>query len=245
MHFDYQTDGRIGKRAALGLIVLQPDQTIEHDFRRMLPLEGVSLYVSRVPSGTEVTQDTLSTMQETLPAAAGLFPRGVDLDVVGYGCTSGTSVIGAARIAALIREGCTTATVTEPVSALIAACGHLGATRLGFLSPYIAEVSGALRTTLAEAGIACPVFGSFDEAEEAKVAVIDGPSIVAAACGLAEQGGVDALFLSCTNLRTLDVIAEIEQVTGLPVLSSNQVLAWHMAQVAGIDATPFGRLMRG
>ena len=59
------------------------------------------------------------------------------------------------------------------------------------------------------------------------------------------RGEVDAVFLSCTNLRTLDVIDEIEAELGLPVVSSNQALAWHMAQLTQISPDhAFGRLMR-
>ena len=42
---------------SLGLIVLQVDETIEGDFRQMLP--HVRLYVTRVPSGAEVTPEDL------------------------------------------------------------------------------------------------------------------------------------------------------------------------------------------
>ena len=37
------------------------------------------------------------------------------------------------------------------------------------------------------------------------------------------------IFISCTNLNTLPIIKEIENEIGKPVLSSNQVLAWHMS----------------
>lgn len=243
MDFTYELGGPIGRKATLGLIALQADETVEHDFRRLLPHEDVALYVTRVPSGLEVSGDTLREMEGTLPAAAGLFPRSIGFDVVGYGCTSGTSVIGPARIAELVRSGCETKAVTEPVSGLIAACGALGVSRLAFLSPYVAEVSETLRGVLAAAGVDSPVFGSFNEAEEAKVARINGASVVAAATALAGQGGAEAIFLSCTNLRTLDVIGQIEAATGLPVLSSNQVMAWDMARQAGIRMrSGFGRL---
>ncbi len=237
MHFGYDLTTPIGTRATLGLAVLQSDETIEHDMRRMLPVDGVTLYVSRVPSGLEVSGETLATMEEHLPATARLFPRPVAFDAVGYGCTSGTSVIGAARVAELIQSGCDTKAVTEPVSALVAACSTLGVRRLALLSPYVAEVSQTLRDVLAAAGIETPVFGSFDEAEEAKVAQIAPGSIISAASALAAEGGCDAIFMSCTNLRTLDVIGDIERATGLPALSSNLVLGWHMAQLAGITLT--------
>ena len=189
MRFDYELTDRIGTRATLGLIVLQPDETIEHDFRRMLPIDDVTLYVSRIPSGTDVSGDSLAEMRNDLPDAARLLPRGVSFDVVGYGCTSGTSVIGADAIAALVGDGCETDRVTEPVSALIAACQSLNVKRLAFLSPYVADVSATLRATLADAGISSPVFGDFAEAQEAKVARIDKASIIAGAVTLASQGG--------------------------------------------------------
>jgi maleate isomerase len=243
MTYPYSTTGPIGTAARLGLIVLQADETIEHDFRRMFPVNGVSLLTTRVPSGLEVTNDTLSEMEGHLTDAASLFPTAAEFDAVAYACTSGTAVIGVDNIAAQVRRGCKTQKVTEPVSALIAACHELGISRLGLLSPYVRDVSESLRMVLDQAGIVTPAFGSFDEAEEAKVARIDGPSIIAAACDIAAQGGIDALFLSCTNLRTLDVISEIEGRTGLPVLSSNQVLAWHLAKLTDIRlAGHFGRL---
>ncbi|MBT6520598.1 MAG: Asp/Glu racemase, partial [Rhodobacteraceae bacterium] len=78
-----------------------------------------------------------------------------------------------------------------------------------------------------------PVFGTFGEAEESKVVRISGASIQSAARQLLANGGLDGIFLSCTNLRTMDLIAPMEAEFGLPVLSSNLVLAWHLAQLSG------------
>ncbi len=225
----------------LGLIVLQPDETIEQEFRRMFGAD-TRLFISRVPSGAEVTRDTLQGMAAALPAAASLFPPAVRFDVVGYGCTSGTAQIGAGQIAGLIGGAVRTGASTEPVSALLAACGALKASRIGLLSPYVDQVSDQLRRVLQDAGVQTPLFGSFDEAVEAHVARISPGSLVRAAVDLSQQGQVDALFLSCTNLRTLDVIETIEAATGLPVLTSNLVLGWHMARLAGIAARGPGRL---
>lgn len=227
-----------------GLVVLQADETIEDDFRRLLP-GGSRLLVSRVPSALDVTRESLAQMETHLTAAAALFPRGVRFDAVGYGCTSGTAEIGADRIAEKVLAGACAAAVTEPLSALVAACEAQGIRRVGLLSPYVAEVSDRLRGRLAERGVETPVFGSFDEAEEARVARIDGPSILAAGRALAVRGGIEGMFLSCTNLRTLDVIPELEDATGLPVLSSNLVLAWDMLRLAGAAPDVPGRLLRG
>lgn len=217
----------------IGLIVLQADETIERDFRRLIPQEA-ELLVTRVPSGTEVTTETLPAMEAHLASAARLFPAAAHFDAVGFGCTSATAQIGTAAVARRIHEGTKTEAVTEPVTALRAACRTLGISRLALLSPYVAPVSDRLRQTLRRTGIETPAFGSFEVAEEARVVRIDAPSIIVAAEKVTACADVDAIFLSCTNLRTLDVIAELESRLGLPVLSSNLVLAWHLLHLAGV-----------
>ncbi|KMK66174.1 Asp/Glu racemase [Puniceibacterium sp. IMCC21224] len=217
----------------IGLIVLQSDESLEHDMRRLIP-SRVNLLVSRVPSGDEVTETTLGRMATDLPAAAALLPKAQDFAVVGYGCTSGAAVIGPSEVARLVQSGAPARQVTNPVTALLAACNVLGIRKLGVLSPYVATVSDRLRSVLAADGIATPVFGSFNEAVEARVVRIAPASVIAAATTLAAQGDIDGLFLSCTNLRTLNVIPELEDRTDLPVLSSNQVLGWHLMRCAQI-----------
>ena len=233
--FSYTLEGPIGTRATLGLVVLQSDETIEHDFRRLFAAPDISLYVTRVPSGLDVTPDTLASMSAALPAAAGLLPTALKYDVVGYGCTSGTAVIGPDKIAEQVKAGCCARHVTEPLSALVAICEAKGISRIAFLSPYIETVSQTLRNALNTRGVMTPVFGSFDEGEETKVAKISQHSLFDAAMALGASDEVEAVFMSCTNLRTLDVIPRIEAALGKPVFSSNQVLAWHMAHLAGIE----------
>lgn len=239
--YDYTSDSL--NDPVSGLIVLQTDETIEGDFRAMIPQEHRQ-YVSRVPSGTEVTPDSLQQMALHLKQAASLLPVASTYSIVGYGCTSGTAQIGPDRIADLVRSGVPTENVTEPLSALVAACQSLGVHRLAFLSPYVASVSERLRKVLSQRGVASPVCGGFDEGNEAKVVRIDAASLHSAAADLARSDQVDAVFLSCTNLRTLDVIDPLETELHIPVLSSNQVLAWHMGQLGGFDTSGPGRLFQ-
>ncbi len=233
-HFDYTLEGPIGTRATLGMIVLQTDETLEYDLRQTFTAPDISLYVSRVPSGADVTPETLAQMSAALPASAALLPPDLTYDVVGYGCTSGTAVIGPDKIAEQVRAGCKARHVTDPLSALVALCKARGVQNLAFLSPYIEEVSVTLRDALNARGVATPVFGSFNEAIESKVAKISKASLYDAAMALGASDKVDAVFLSCTNLRTLEVIPQIEADLGKPVFSSNQALAWHMGQLAGL-----------
>ncbi|MBC7145144.1 MAG: aspartate/glutamate racemase family protein [Thioclava marina] len=229
----------------LGLVVLQVDETIEQDFRRLFPPEAARIHVSRVPSGAELTPDTIAQMKATLPAAAALLPPAARFDAVGYACTSGTTLIGAARVAELVSGAVQSRAVTDPLSAALAACRALGLERVGIVSPYIAPVAEPIRQAFEAAGLSVPDTLSFGEEVEARVARIAPASIAEAARTLARRNRIDGVFLSCTNLRTLDIIAPLEAELGMPVLSSNQVLGWHMAHLSGarIAAAGHGRLL--
>jgi maleate isomerase len=110
----------------------------------------------------------------------------------------------------------------------------LGLTRIGIVSPYIASVATPIRAAFESAGITVPATLSFGEEVEAKVARIAPASIANAARALARQAELDGIFLSCTNLRTRDILAPLSVELGLPVLSSNQCLGWHMASLCGM-----------
>lgn len=220
-----------------GLIVLQADETLEKDMQQLMPDDAVCL-VSRVPSSPELTRESLRDMEGHLTGAAALLPRGAVFRGVAYACTSGTAEIGVARVVELVRDGVETPHVTEPVSALIAACDHLGVRRLGLVSPYIASVSNRLRAVLDEVGLTTPRVVSFDEPLEENVARMAPDDMARAAIELGQDAECDAVFLSCTNLRTLGIIDRIEAGIGKPALSSNQVLAWHLCRLAGLRPPP-------
>lgn len=212
----------------MGLIVLQVDETIEPEFKRAFADHPSTLYVSRIPSGAEVTTESLSAMAADLKVAAGLLPKARRMGVVGYACTSASSVIGSDKVEALVHAGCDTAAVTNPLRAAVACAADLSISRLALLSPYIEEVNTPLRAAFAREGVEMPVFGSFGVAEEARVARISPESVVDAAARLGADPSVDGVFISCTNLRTFQALKHISKRIGKPVLSSNQSLAWHM-----------------
>lgn len=233
MSLAYSLAPQIGTQGRIGLIVLQSDETMEAELRQVLPDRDVATFVSRIPSAAEVSTQSLAAMEVDLPRAVDLLPKTVDFDVVGYGCTSASSIIGTERVAQLVSDGCTTRHVTDPVSALVAACGALGVSKLALLTPYTEDVSESLRQALSQKGIDTPVFATFDEPIETNVARIDAHSIREAAVSLGQDKGAEAVFMSCTNLRTLNVLKDVEIATEKPALSSNQAFFWHMFALAG------------
>lgn len=241
---DFETDGGMGTRATLGVIVLETDETLEPEFARMMDQPDVALYHSRIPMVPEIHPETLGRMARDLPASIRLLPPSLEFDVIGYGCTSGAAVIGSANVARAVQSVFPNAQVTDPLAAIIAAARALGARRLGFVTPYLPKVSRQIRLMLERSGFDIVAFGAFEEGDDRVVARITEGAIVAAAQQVAARASCDALVISCTNLRCLRVIPRIEAHTGIPVISSNQALGWHMLRLSGVNnqIPAFGRL---
>lgn len=235
MRLPYETDDGAARRAALGLIVLQVDEVVEADFRSLLDLTGVRLLHSRIPSGADLTAETIPRMKAALTAAAALLPAAAELDAIGYACTSGAAMLGEAAVEGLIAAAHPGVRVTTPLAAVKAACRSLGIGRLGLVSPYVAAVSDSLRAALEESGIAVTAAGSFEQQEERLVARITPLSVHNALIEIGARDECDAVFASCTNLRAVEAIADAEQELGKPVFASNQVLAWHLLRLAGLQ----------
>lgn len=244
MKLDFKTDTGIGTRANLGAIVLSSDETLEPELARMMALDGVALYHSRIPMVAEIQADTLRKMEQDLPDAVRLLPTSIKFDVIGYGCTSAATIIGRAGVAHAINSVCPNAKVTDPLTAIIAAAHALGVKRLGFVTPYIPEVSMHMRDKLQAAGFDIVAFGSFEESDDRVVARISPASIATAIAQVHAQAESDAIVVACTNLRCLKIIAATENQIGTPLITSNQALAWHMLRLANITVQPagFGKL---
>ncbi len=245
-HMPFELDQGVAHRAAIGLIVLATDNTIEHEFREMLRIDGVAVYESRIRNAVDINPTTLAEMERGMAAAADLILPGVKLDVVAYGCTSGTVVIGEETVFARIREARPGVACTTPITGALAGLKALGARRIALLTPYVEEVNQQLRRFIEARDIGVPVMGSFNHENDNEVARIAPASIRAAALELGRHPQVDAVFVSCTSLRLASFVDELEMDLGKPVTSSNHALAWHCLRLAGCkEPVPgFGRLFR-
>lgn len=227
-----------GTAHRLGLVVLSTDETLETEAREVLAGRDVGLYHSRIYSANAVTPQSLKDMEARMVASAELLPGG--LQTVGYGCTSASVLIGPEAVARKVQEAQPGVPVTNPLSGVIAALAALQAKRIAMVTPYTAQVAAPMRAFLEAQGVSVVTEISFGEADDRNVARISEASTEAAAIEAARGEGVQAIFASCTNLRTFGVIDAIEAKLGVPVVSSNQALMWHMLALAGADARGWG-----
>ncbi len=242
----YSTDAGAGARARLGLLVLESDQTVEWEFRALTDLPGVSVYHTRLANDVTVTPETLGKMAVELPVAARLLPGYMGLTAIGYGCTSGSTIIGERRVAEILNGVHPGVPSTNPLTAAKAALTALGVRRLGLLTPYSPDVTDAMQTKFDAAGIAVTVVGSFYEESDLIVGKISPQSILDAAISVGTSDDVDGVFISCTSLRAAGIIDAAEKKLKKPVTASNHALAWHLLRLAGVQDTreDAGRLFR-
>jgi maleate isomerase len=61
-----------------------------------------------------------------------------------------------------------------------------------------------------------------------------------------DASSVDAIFISCTNYRTIDIIGRLEEDFKKPVVSSNQATFWAALRTIGCGESihGFGELLR-
>ncbi len=230
----FVTDEGFGARARIGLILLETDQTLEVE-ARALSLDGVAFYHSRIQNDAEVNADTLTAMGDRLPAAAALLPRAVGFDAIGYGCTSAATLIGEDSVTAAIQSAHPGVPCSNPVSAAVDAFRALGARTISVLTPYSTAVTAPVVAHFEKNGLVVDAVGSFLESDDLTVARITEASIVEGVRSLGAESSCDAVFVSCTSLRSFGVISDLETELGKPVVSSNSALLWRLLRMAGVN----------
>lgn len=227
-------DDGIAWRAAIGLLVLATDQTMEHEFRRLVRQDGVAVYHARLRNDNDVTPETLRAMRERIAPATALMLPDLKLDVVAFGCTSASMLLGEEEVFRQIRSARPHVACTTPVTAAFAAFEALGAQRIGVLTPYSAEVNAGVRAYLDRRGAVVAAFGTFNKQDDREAARIAPEAIADGVRALARSTTLDAVFVSCTSLRLSEIVSDVERHIGIPVTSSDHAMAWHCLRLAGV-----------
>ena len=239
----HKVDNIIARRGRIGLIALATDHVIDHELAQLLgDITGVQLYTTRVSMDPQVSRDSLTAMEYHLaPATAALLP-GVPLDVIGYGCTSASLLIGEDRVKKIIQSQVDVAHVTTPLTAAKRGLAALGVDKIGYLAPYVSEISNQMCEELGTAGFAVGAAATFGEGRDSVVGCISPMSILEAITALIDRDPkLEAIFVSCTSLKCAPIIARAEARFRIPILSSNSAIAWDMARLAQVSVSATGK----
>ncbi|AOS63008.1 maleate cis-trans isomerase family protein [Actinoalloteichus hymeniacidonis] len=210
-----------------GIGIVAPfDFALDRELWRWVPA-GVTLHTTRVPFVPVPVTVEMATMisdeQAVHAATRDLLTPGPK--VIAYACTSGSFVnglVGERALTTIMLEAGAPAAVTTS-GALVEALRLLGVGRVAVATPYIGPINERLDSYLAEHGIevaSCCGLGLLDQIW--KVPYREVVDIVCAA----DRPEAEAMFVSCTNLPTYDIIPLLERILGKPVLTANQVTMW-------------------
>jgi maleate isomerase len=212
-------DEEIGWKARLGVINPSAGITFDHEWARILP-KGVSFHVTRLLL-ERATAAALDAMAARAPEAAYLLKTS-RVNALCYGCTLGSLHRGRPGEQELANK------LSEAASA-----------------PAIMMADSAVQA-LEGRGFEIAVIETVSIPESWNITKLKSQDVFDLATrALRKAGKVDALFLSCGNMRTIDVIERIEAETGVPTISSNQAMLWKALQTVGVNGPlpGFGRLL--
>ena len=231
----FKTDNGAGEKARIGLLVLESDQSLEWEMKQITNIPGVSIYHSRLENDPIVTGENLAMMEKQLPVAAKLLPQYLNLNSIGYGCTSASTIIGEENVSKILNNFHPGIPTSNPLTAAKAAFEALNVHKIALLTPYSPDVTLAIQKKFNDSGISVELIGSYFEENDEIVGKIDEDSILRAVIKLGLNENCDGVFISCTSLRAINIIEKAEKVIGKPITSSNHALAWHLLRLAGIN----------
>lgn len=225
-----------GGRGRIGLLVPSVNTVVEPEFGRIVP-EDVGVYAARMRNGLGAldAHDLTAMCRHAERAADEL--GSARCGVLAFACTSGSFLEGESWEAELrVRlEQVAQCPVVTTSGAVAAALDRLGVRRVAVATPYPEELDQRERAFLEQKGFEVPVIRGMRIRDSFEIGLVSREDVLAfaRATWAAADGGADGLFLSCTNLPTLDVLAQLERECLCPVISSNAATAW-----AALSALP-------
>jgi len=215
-----------------GLIIPSSNTTMEVEFWKMA-LGFASVHAARMRL-QKITVDDLEEMEgQMLEAAVSLADAGVD--IIGYGCTSGSLFKGKDQDREIERK------ITEKTGipavatarAVVEALNELQIASVCVATPYIEEINNLEKSFLEQNGIEVLRIQGLNIVQNTDVGKKD-PSVVFELAKEVYVPETQGIFLSCTNFRTLEVIEKLEKELGVPIISSNTATFWAVMKKMGI-----------
>lgn len=238
------TERRInyGTRARLGMMLPSENTIAEPQIAAMLP-PGVSLHATRLQ--LRGASGNLLSMLDRLEEAASLLAD-AEVTRIAFHCTAvsmwSPEIVGEirSRIAAV-----TAIRVVVTSDAIVDALETLGAGRVVLVSPYVEDTNQREIRFLASRGVTVVRERGLGIASGLGMAAVEPEQWFREVVAMRDPRA-EAYFVSCTTIRSADVIDALETELGRPVVTSNQAMLWRALRDAGIEdrVAGFGALLR-
>jgi maleate isomerase len=231
-------------RARIGFIIPSSNRMVEPQLQAHAP-PGVAVHFTRIGMTNRHKRPLAELLPRILESAELLCDS--RCDAVVFQCT-GTSMSGGVDmdrqvVSAIARH--TGRPALSTASAVQAAFTALAARRLVFVSETQQEGHDKKREFLREAGYEILADKAACLAGSDEYCTTPARHWYDLAMSL-KHARADAIFISCANIASIDIVAELERDSGLPVVTSNQAALWCALRTLGIadDIPGLGRLFQ-
>lgn len=231
-----------GERLRIGMLVPSGNVIIEPQVNAMLP-PGVALYVTRLPLRGSAEAELLAMAANVEEAARLLAHAGVGL--IAFNCTAVSTYSKAMEADIKRRIGEATGIPALPTSeALVEAFRVLKAKRIVLLTPYLREVNEREVAFLQREGLEVLAETGLGLNTNTEMALLPPDTWVELGKKYRNERA-DAYLVSCTAVRSAEVIDTLERELGRPVVTSNQAITWHCLRAGGVQdrVEGFGALL--
>jgi maleate isomerase len=211
----------------VGLLLPSSNTTMEPDLYGMAP-KGVTVHTARMML-RDVTPEGLEEMAGEATRAARLLET-AEVDMLAYGCTSGSLIRGVEWEKSLKRRLEETAGVpaVTTAGAVVEGLKTLGAERVSVFTPYTDAVNMRERSFLEAHGFRVDAMRGLGLTDNQRIGRVPADQLESF---IAPAPGSDAVFVSCTNLPVVHLIERLEERHRLPFVTSNQATMWAALRV--------------
>jgi len=229
----------------VGVITLSTDFTIEQDFRKICHSLPIDIFFNRIPFINPLNHENYLKMAEHIPEVSQQILPGEKIDVIAYGCTSGTIAIGEEHISSQVHKSKPEAKVTTPITASLKAFKKLNLKNIAVLTPYPKDVNVTVFDYLSKNNLTIDSFNSFNLNYDSEIAQVSSASLKENIAKI-NLDNVDGLFVSCTALKIVDILDEVEKKFNTTVISSNQAIIWDCLQLLDMNVKipGYGKLFK-
>jgi len=223
-------------RARIGFVLPAEDKTIESDIRS-IELNGVEWSFSRMAATRKMLHPLDRNREQALKQihqATASLQTNDDLDVAFFagGCLA--TVISNDCVLDTIRAGSKDAIVSSVYTATKRAARAVQAKNIVVATGYDSIINQLINDAYTSLGInvvsisGMPKTFGFDFSNKSPQEIRD------FALSL-DRADADAIVINSTTMRAMEVIDELEQTAGKPVICSNQIAIWDTLRSVGVS----------
>jgi len=224
-----------GWRGRIGVIIPAVNTTFEPECYRLAP-EGVSFHFARMPLGELSSEALLEMGKYAQEKGKEVAAAGVDLIV--FACTSGSFAAGKGHDEKIMKEleEATGIPALTTSTAILKAFRTLGIRSIAISSPYSDELNARQKMFFEANGIKVTGIIGLGFVKKSPVFPLTSrpvshvglqePSVAYKLARMIDSPEAQAVLISCTNFRAIEIVEKLERDLGKPVITSVQATLW-------------------